>query len=193
MPGGAKQDGQRLPGDAFRLPGGCQRRLWDLPGRPQGTILEPKMAPNSMILLHFVLTPFFESFEAKFHVCLFCPTLRIYCNLQWNLHVFMFGPFLKNIPKPCKKSWKIGLKIIKNDPNTEKMLQQLLESQPKVIFEASKRDKKGNDEPKTCTKGVNKASRKAQVGRCTPPLHTVFHKQKVLSHAHTPSSEGWAD
>ena len=37
----------------------------------EGTILEPKITPNSMILFHFVLTPFFESFEAKFHVCLF--------------------------------------------------------------------------------------------------------------------------
>ena len=101
VPGGAKQEAERLPGVAFGLPGGCQRRLWDLCGRPQGTILEPKMAPNSMILLHFVLTPFFESVEAQFHVCLFCPTLRIYSNLQWNLHVFMFGPFLKNIPNLC--------------------------------------------------------------------------------------------
>ena len=77
VPGGAKQEAPRLPGDAFRLPGGCQRRLWDLPGRPQGTILEPKITPNSMISLDFVLTPFFESFEAKFLVYLFCPTLRI--------------------------------------------------------------------------------------------------------------------
>ena len=71
MPGGAKQDGQRLPGDAFRLPGGCQRRLWDLPERPQGTILKTKIISNSTILLHFVLTLLFESFEAEFHVCLF--------------------------------------------------------------------------------------------------------------------------
>ena len=86
----------------------------------------------------------------------------------------MFGPLLKNIPNLYKKSSITGPKFIKNYPNTQKMLQELLESQPKVMFEASKRDKKSNAEPNTCTKGVNKAGRKAQVGRCTPPLTYCF-------------------
>ena len=68
------------------------------------------------------------------------------------------------------------------------MLQQLLESQPKVIFEASKRDKKGNDVPKTCTKGVNKAGRKAQVERCHPPHpHPPYvHFLTNRKYSHTP-------
>ena len=40
------------------------------------------------------------------------------------------------------------------------MLQELLESNPKVMFEAPKRDKNSNNEPKTATKGADKASRK---------------------------------
>ena len=84
--------------------GAAKGGFWDLPDRPQGTILKLEIISNSMILLYFVLTSLFENFEAKFHVYLFCPTLRIHSKLQWNLHVFILGPFLKNIPKLCNKS-----------------------------------------------------------------------------------------
>ena len=106
--------------------GAAKGGFWDLPDRPQGTILKLEIISNSMILFYFVLTSLFERFEAKFHVYLFCPTLRIYCNLQWNLHVFIFGPFLKNIPKLCDKSWKTGPKFIKHYQNFKKILQNLL-------------------------------------------------------------------
>ena len=100
--------------------------------------------------------------------------------------------FWKNISNLCTQIMKIDPKFIKNDPNTQKMLQELLESQPKVMFEASKRDKKSNDVPKTCTKGVNKAGRKAQVGKCTPspppprPPPLLFFTNRKYSHTPIP-------
>ena len=59
VPVGAKHEGQRLPGDAFGLPGGCLGRLWDLPGRPQGTILEQDLISNAIVLPQTFLKPFF--------------------------------------------------------------------------------------------------------------------------------------
>ena len=62
--GAAKQESQRLPGDAFGLPRGCLGRLWDLPGRPPGAILEQILIPNSMILQQTCLKPFFLKFSS---------------------------------------------------------------------------------------------------------------------------------
>ena len=105
--GAAKQESQGLPGDTFGLPRGCLGRLWDLPGIPPGAILEQSLIPNSMILLQRFLKPFFRSFKAKFHVFVFCPTLQIHCNLQWNLHVFRFGPFQKSMQNLYRKNMQI--------------------------------------------------------------------------------------
>ena len=125
-----------------KLPRSCLGRLWDLPGRPPGTILEYILIPNLMILLQTFLKPFFESFKAQFHVWLFCPTFQIHCNFQWNLHVFRFGPFQKYMQNLYRKTWKFVQHFIKNLKYTPNMHNKLQESHPTVNCKASKGQEK---------------------------------------------------
>ena len=68
-------------------------RVRDAPRDTFGAKFDPKLDDFAASVFESVLLKFFSNFL----FFLFLPTLSIYCNFQWNLQVFRFGPFQKHV------------------------------------------------------------------------------------------------
>ena len=141
-----------------KLPRSCLGRLWDLPGRPPGAILEQILIPNSMILLQTFLKLCLLKFQAKFHVFLFCSTLQIHCNLQWNLHVFRFGPFQKYMQNLYRKNMEMHPKFRQTSQTYANNAQQITRKPSHCQFQSFQGTREANmsqqmkQEAQICTK-----------------------------------------
>ena len=121
-----------------KLPRGCLGRLWDLPGRPPGAILEQNFIPNSMI----VQQSFLEVLKLSFMLLCFARPCR-YTVIYNGICMFSGLDLFRKASKIyIEQTWKINPNFINNLKHTPKMHNKLQENHPKVNFEASKGQEK---------------------------------------------------